>query len=340
MTNSNYSKPKTTKRKAKNLVLARTGLFYGLKYVKVKEEKISSNRGLTSTPNFLFYDNNTKVMIDFSDYYNTVPKEELTTFWNLLTAGMTFAVSDGDLLDSNSKTNYDVSGVYSFTNIEDSIIFASVVTTENISPNINLYKKEDFSNLPNFIFNTIIEPEKLEPITSIVNSLGKNTKNSFNFLGLKTGDYIQLQGKQNKFEVADYSLDSEGKEIIKVYGEFAEEDRTNTKTFIGLYVEKKNEDVFDVDITDEVVGSCEIIDNGIIVSCTSNNTNGQCLLRKSPTTSVDFNAGNVCIAEQQTINTTTDTLTNIVNQQNEMLAKLTAQVQSIPLTSFTNQPFR
>jgi|LauGreDrversion4_2_1035121.scaffolds.fasta_scaffold01695_29 hypothetical protein len=340
MTNSNYSKSKTTKKKAKNLVLARTGLFYGLKYVKVKEEKISSNRGLTSTPNFLFYDNNTKVMIDFSDYYNTDSKEELSSFWNLLTTGMTFAVSDGDLIDSNSKTNYDVTGVYSFSNIEDSIIFANVVSTENISSNINLYKKQDFSNLPNFIFNTIIEPEKKEPITSIVNFLGKNTKNSFNFLGLKVGDYIQLQGKQNKFEVADYFLDSEGKEILKVYGEFAEEDRTTTKTFIGLYVEKKNEDTVDVDITDETLGSCEIIDNGIIISCTSNNTNGQCLLRKTPTTNVDFNAGIICIEEQQVITTTTDTLTTIVNQQTELISKLSAQVQSIPLTSFTNQPFR
>ena len=66
MANSNYSRSRSTKQKqGKNLVLARSGLLYGLKYIKVKIEKVSSNRGITSTPNFLFYSNNTKVMIDF-----------------------------------------------------------------------------------------------------------------------------------------------------------------------------------------------------------------------------------------------------------------------------------
>lgn len=339
MANSNYSKSKLAKKNAKNLVLARTGLFYGLKYIKVKEEKISSNRGITSTPNFLFYENNTKVMIDFSDNKNTTKKEELDLFWNLLVDGMTFGIYDAELINSNNKIKYDLSGVYTFKNLEDMVVFAEVNSVEKITTDLNLYSKTDFSNLPNFIFTNIIEPEKKETLTTIVNSLGKNTKNSFNYIGAKVGDFIQLQGKQNKFEVADYSIDSEGKEIIKVYGDITEEDRTNTKTFIGLFVEKKNENIIDVDITDQATGACYERENGVIISCVSNNTNSQCLLRKTSNNEVEFALGFECEVEQDAIETQTDYLRNIVTQQNEIIQKL----KSYSITVANNQqnlPFR
>lgn len=339
MANSNYSKSKQAKKSAKNLVLARTGLFYGLNYIKVKEEKISSNRGITSTPNFLFYDNNTKVMIDFSDHKNTTTKEELDLFWNLLVEGMTFGIYDAELVNSNNKIKYDLSGTYTFTSIEDMVIFANVNSIEKITPDLNLYSKDDFVNLPNFIFTNIIEPEKKETITSIVNSLGKNTKNSFNYLGLKIGDYVQLQGKQNKFEVADYSLDSEGKEIIKIYGDITEEDRTTIKTFIGLFVEKKNEDTIDVDVTDTTVGVCYERENGVVVSCTSNNTNTQCLLRKSTTKEVEFISGIECTVEEQIVQTQTDYLKQLISQQTDLITKLNVNSKTIPM-NFQNLPFR
>lgn len=339
MANSNYSKSKQAKKSAKNLVLARTGLFYGLNYIKVKEEKISSNRGITSTPNFLFYDNNTKVMIDFSDHKNTTTKEELDLFWNLLVEGMTFGIYDAELVNSNNKIKYDLSGTYTFSSIEDMVIFANVNSIEKITPDLNLYSKDDFVNLPNFIFTNIIEPEKKETITAIVNSLGKNTKNSFNYLGLKIGDYVQLQGKQNKFEVADYSLDSEGKEIIKIYGDITEEDRTTTKTFIGLFVEKKNEDTIDVDVTDTTVGVCYERENGVVVSCTSNNTNTQCLLRKSTTKEVEFISGIECTVEEQTVQTQTDYLKQLISQQTDLITKLNVNSKTIPM-NFQNLPFR
>jgi hypothetical protein len=315
-------------------------LLYGLNYVKEKEEKISANRGIVSTPNFLFYNNNTKVIIDFSDASNTTSKEELQNFWNLLVEGMTFSINDAEIVNSNAKPKNDLSGIYQFTNFEDSLIFADVVSIENISENLNLYNKTDFVALPNFIFNNIIEPVKTTPITNIVNNLGKNSKNSFSYLGIKVGDYIQIQAKQNKFEVIDYSIDSEGKEVVKVFGDITEENRTTSKTFIGLYIHKINESVIDVDITDEVIGSCQTIENGVVVSCTSNNTNSQCQLRQQGTNSVLFTANEECSVAEQEEFTNTDVLTQIVEQQNRLLAQLQLNVRTQPQLNISSLPFR
>jgi len=90
---SRSNKPKT----GKNLVLARSRLFYGLEYYQVKEEKNSINRGITSTPNFLFYAANTKVIIDFSDFKNVISKQEIESFWKLVHDGMTFGIENGGL---------------------------------------------------------------------------------------------------------------------------------------------------------------------------------------------------------------------------------------------------
>ena len=49
-----------------------------IKMNQVKEEKNSINRGITSTPNLLFYAANTKVIIDFSDFKNV-----FTSVWIL-----------------------------------------------------------------------------------------------------------------------------------------------------------------------------------------------------------------------------------------------------------------
>jgi hypothetical protein len=341
MANSNYSRSRSTKQKqGKNLVLARSGLLYGLTYVKVKEEKISSNRGITSTPNFLFYDNNTKVMIDFSDYNNTTSADELYSFWNLIIDGMAFTITDGELINPANKQQYDVSGTYTFTSIENLVVFADVVSVESISTGIHLYNKNDFSNLPTFTLATIIEPEKTTPLTSIVNNLGKNTKNSFNFLGIKVGDYVQLQSKQSKFEIVDYSLDSEGKEVITVFGEIAEEDRISTKTFIGLYVEKKNENTVSVDITDEKIGACEVLENNIVISCTSNNTASQCELRSTTSLTARFTESKACTTAIEEEQTSTDLLSTIIDQQNTLISKMDSRVQTISTANFQNMPFR
>lgn len=264
-----------------NLVLARSSIFYGLKYTKVEIDTNSINRGVVSNPNFLFYDNNTKVVIDFSDKNNR-NQSEIFNFWNLTENGVTFSVSNAEIYNDNTKQSNDLNGVYTFKNFENFLIFADVVSVNNPSPNKNLYQKTDFVSTINFKHAEPKPKQPLEDETLIVNYFGVNTKNSFKYLGAQPDDYIQLQSKSAKYKILNITVDSEGKELIKVAGSIADEDRIDTKTFVGIHVRKNNTQVIPKDLTDTVVGSCTYSGpNGIIVACLDNNTEYQCKLRQT-----------------------------------------------------------
>lgn len=311
---ANYFKSRSNKQKSgKNLVLARAGLFYGLQYFPVKEEKNSLNRGITSTPNFLFYSNNTKVIIDFSDFKNTVSKQEIESFWKLIQNGMSFTVGNGQLYNATTDTTYDVSGTYVFRKIENLAIHADVTTVNSLSTKINLYSKFEFNNTPSFTFPTIINPTSKEKKTKIYNSLGSNSKNSLTFFGANIGDFIQLQNFDMRYQILDLQIDSEGKEIITIDGLLPEEDRLSTKTYVSLYVEKQNTKEIKINPSDEVIGSCSVIENGLISKCFNNQTEQQCSCRASDNEQVSFVIGGVCTSTESVTRevTSTDLLTNI-----------------------------
>lgn len=263
-----------------NLFLARSSIFYGLKYVQVEEDKNSINRGVISTPNFIFYNNNTKVLIDFSDKSNA-NQQEIVDFWSLTQDGITFTVSNAQIYLDNTKQSYDLSGIYTFRGIENKIIFADVNSVNNLSNTISLYTKNSFSSTLNFKHSSIISTQRQEEETLIVNNFGTLSKNSFSYLGAYPDDYIQLQSKPSKYKIKQIKVDSEGKEIVTVYGRIAEENRINAKTFVGLHIRKNNSLSIPSDLTESAVGSCTYSDeNGIIVACLDNNTEYQCKLRQ------------------------------------------------------------
>ena len=314
---ANYFKSRSNKPKSgKNLVLARAGLFYGLQYFPVKEEKNSLNRGITSTPNFLFYSNNTKVIIDFSDFKNTISSKEIETFWSLIHNGMSFIVTNGTLFNAASDTVYDLSGTYVFRKIENLAIHADVTTVSSLSTKINLYSKLEFNTTPDFTFPTIINPTTKEKKTKIYNLFGANSKNSLTFFGASIGDYIQLQNFNMRYQILDFEIDSEGKEIITIDGILPEEDRLTTKTYISLYVEKQNIKDQSMNPSDEIVGSCSVLENGLITKCFNNQTKEQCECRARDNEKIVFNVGEMCTSSETTQSrepTSTDLLTNIAS---------------------------
>ena len=188
----NYRYGRSSKEN-KNLSLVRTGAFYGLQYIVDTEETISLNHGLVSTPNFRFYENNTKVMIDFSDHKNNTLESDILKFWKLAGQGATFAVDSGDVHDSITDDTYVLSGSYYFNNIDKSIVFADVISTGTLSDVKSLYLKKDFITTPSFILSAVQAAPTTEHTTKIVNTLGIGSKNSFSYLGIVIGDYIKLQ---------------------------------------------------------------------------------------------------------------------------------------------------
>lgn len=314
---ANYLRSRSNKPKSgKNLVLARSGLFYGLEYIQVKEEKNSINRGITSTPNFLFYNNNTKVIIDFSDFRNVVSKEEVESFWKLIHSGMSFTITNGDLFNQATAKSHDLTGTYVFRKIENLTIHADVTSVASVSTDISLYSKNEFETTPTFEFAAIITPPVLQKKTKIYNKLGTHSKNSFSFFGISVGDYIQIQNYSIRYPILELQIDSEGKEVITVEGLIVNEDRVSTKTFIALYIEQKNLKDIEVDLTDETVGSCSVISNGLNVECFNNQTQTQCMCRANDDEDVSFTINGTCIdptTRSQATLTSTDLLTDIAN---------------------------
>lgn len=312
---ANYIKPRTNKPKTgKNLILARAGFFYGLKYYQIKEEKNSINRGITSTPNFLFYSNNTKVIIDFSDFKNVVSKSEIENFWKLVTAGMSFTVTNGKLYNISTNSTYDVSGTYVFQKIENLAVHANVTSVNSITTKINLYSKDEFENTPNFELINILNYQTKQKITKIYNFFGPNSKNSFTFFGVKSGDYVQLQNFDMRYKILKIEIDSEGKEIITIDGVLPDEDRLSTKTFVSIYIEKVNLKDIEIDLTDESVGSCSVVSNGLNINCFPNQTKSQCSCRASDTEDFIFSNGTSCPSVEPSTTrelTSIDLLTNI-----------------------------
>lgn len=263
-----------------SLFLARSSIFYGLEYAEVDENKNSINRGVVSTPNFIFYDNNTKVLIDFSDKSNS-NQQQIEDFWKLTKDGITFTISNAQIYVDNTKESYDLSGTYTFRGIENKIIFADVNSVVNLSNIINLYTKNSFSSILNFKHASIFSTQKQQEETLIINHFGILSKNSFTYLGAYPEDYIQLQSKPNKYKIKEIKVDSEGKEIVTVYGRIPSEDRIDAKTFVGVHVRKNNSLAIESNLTESSVGSCTYSDeNGIIIACLDNNTEYQCKLRQ------------------------------------------------------------
>lgn len=323
----NYRYGRSSKEN-KNLSLVRTGAFYGLQYIVDTEETISLNHGLVSTPNFRFYENNTKVMIDFSDHKNNTLESDILKFWKLAGQGATFAVDSGDVHDSITDDTYVLSGSYYFNNIDKSIVFADVISTGTLSDVKSLYLKKDFITTPSFILSAVQAAPTTEHTTKIVNTLGIGSKNSFSYLGIVIGDYIKLQKSNETYEILNYVVDEEGKEIITISGKLEVEDRESSTTYIGVMI--SNETSIVADLTDVIIGSCSIQDNYITVQCYNNQTNSQCLCRSSGTQTTSFAAKSTCItAATKAANKIEPDVTSLA----AMIEKLNTTVTTIVRTS-------
>ena len=261
----------------KDFVAVRSDAFYGLKFEKKILETSSYKRGIVASPNFVFYDNYTKVMVDFSDYKNTISDDEIKEFFSLNLSGTTFSVEQGDWLNTQlTDRKISLSGTYTISEFKNRILFANVVDIDNYTTNVTRYDKNYFIDTPNFILLVNSTQADLL-VTKITNILGQNSKNSFKYLGANIGDYISTSLSSKKFEIIDFYVDEEGKELIEINGELTQQDLSTSLTNITLHV--KNKSNIDINnFNNTTLGNCTIV-NGVNSFCLDNQTELQCNLR-------------------------------------------------------------
>jgi hypothetical protein len=316
---------------AKTLVGIRGGAFYGLQYEKVKTEPSSYKRGIVVCPNFYFYDNFTKVIVDFSDYKNEVEQQIIDEYFTLSLSGLTFTVSQGDWSNEQiTSKKISMDGTYTFDAYKNRILFANVSVLTYYDSAVQRYDKNYFVNTPNFILG-VSSTQSEESQTNIINILGGNSKNSFSYLGIQIGDYIALSNQKTKYLVNNIKIDEEGKEIVTVLGSIPTEDRRTKITDVVLYVD--NLDSTNIkNYSETKIGKCTVSRDGIIL-CIDNQTEQQCQLRKNSklnqTSSFIENAYCTQLTDVSRDLSPTEKLTIIAEQNNRLLS----QIQSQPIST-------
>jgi len=329
---SSYSKTvKRTTVQETELVPVRSNIFYGLETKKVDEKKKSSERNIAIVPNILFYDSYTKAMIDFSDYKNNKEKSNIKDFFDLITPGFNFTITNGTWKNvSVDKLTFDLSGTYKLVKIVDSIVFVEIVSLNKVTETITRYDKESFLELPIFELPTVISKTKKEIKSYLINSLGKTTKSSFSYMGIYAGDYLQIQNNDKKFKIISIEEDTEGKEVITVEGEVGVSSNIGTPILVTLFQENYNK-IDTNKFNNEVLGTTTVsIDFSSF--CLDNTTELQAKLRENTLkkTTTAFTANVFCspvvsITSQQFFNRVREVANtqSVIAQSTESTAQFT-----------------
>lgn len=310
----------TTQNNKEKLVFVREGVLYGLVIEKSKDDSASINRGIVSTPSIVYYANNTKCLIDYSTQTNKDLDVKLEEYFSQIQNGTGLTLYNGTYTDSNSNVLADVSGDYIFRSYYNGIVEADVVSVESLDVKINRYDKNRFDQIPYLLASTMTQGPEIK--TLIKNKLGKNTRNSFNYLGVRVGDYIKLTDISSQLKVLEMSVDSDGNEYITVDKDIDVQDFTNIKTKVDIFYPVVDSYTNPPDVAETAVGACIEYYNGVIIACTDNHTLSQCRFRSSAINSITTEI------TPNTFCATPETDTSIQRNSTDNLIQLTSTLAS------------
>lgn len=318
----NISANKSLVKKEK-LVLVREGFLYGLSIEKYKSETSSLNRGITSTPNFVFYSSNTKVLIDFTNQTNGQIDSNISTFFNQIDSGTTITIYNGLYNDPNLNVTSNLSGTYVFRSFYNGIVEADVTSVTSLSSKVNRYDKTRFEQIPYIVPTTF---KVTDAKTIIKNRFGKNSKNSFDYLGIKVGDYVKITDMTFSAKVIEKSVDSDGNEYLAIDQDFTTIDLTNRKTTVLVYIPVVDGYTQEPSTTETDIGACIEYANGIVVNCTNNNTISQCRMRANATNGIttEITVGTFCSTPETDTAIQTDTTNNLIQITSNLVNAVTS----------------
>lgn len=265
---------------AEKLVLVRTGVLYGLSFETVKQEKVTYNSGITSIPTFIFVNNNTECFLDFSNQTNKDAEKKVNSFFSKISPLTTFFIHNAFYTDPSVEEKADLSGEYVFTEFFNGIVRANVTSVVSLNTDVKRYDKKYFEEIPLLMANSLVGTE-VKDVTVIRNIFGSNTKNSFNYLGVKVGDFISLSEATSKYEVIEILTDPNGVETLKVKGKISASEYVDVKILVKVYIRYVGQYTIEPDLTETSVGACLETVNGVIISCTDNHTLSQCRFRSN-----------------------------------------------------------
>ena len=258
--------------------LARSDIFFFIRYISYESELYNNSATLTSKPNVIIYTENSvnKVILDYSIDSDT-DKIYLKSFFAALNQTSGITLSGGSYLEEAKALEANLSSSLTFSEFKNNYVFAKVNSTTNKSTSADIYYGKYFIDTPQITSGiTLGQNTSTKRYAIVIPRVGDR---SFANLGFIVGDYIEVvnpnsQNNSIHFEIANIlSLNNE--EIIELKKEVISENLTGSPSIVNLYIRSNNTPTnLIINTTDTVVDTCLVMNKSL-----SNNTKYQCDLR-------------------------------------------------------------
>jgi hypothetical protein len=299
-----------TQRDTRSFYLAANDMFFGLVFASTQDYNYKINRTLISKPSILLYDNQTKVIIDYSNSRNTNDLSFVSSFFNSLQSGATFSIANATYIEDTSTIKANLSGVYTFKSFDQgTIVRANIVSTTTVNTKKDSYYPKFFTDTPQ-IAKASGSVSSVQQRKNIIKNTLSNGTYSFKRLGIQIGDYIDFSGTENnqwkKVKVLDIFNDTDGYEVMEVDTKITDENLIGEPVLINLYLEGESEN--NVDPNDKTYGTCLLKINDTTTSCIPCQNSFLCDKRKTQLKALSsvYTKNSTC--EDSNIQTISDTL--------------------------------
>ena len=199
--------------------LARSDVFYFLKFIDYDKELFKSASNLTAKPTAVFYteDAQDKVILDYS-LANDTDKTYLASFFVNMTQTDTFNFTNGSYLDK-AELEANIGCTLTYTAFKDNKIFANVNAVTDKNTALDVYFGDYFIGTPQ-----LSKAGGLGSSSATVNyalvSVNPNTNKPLSSLGITYSDIIEVvntnaDNNQIKFEITDVTKLNET-EVVKL----------------------------------------------------------------------------------------------------------------------------
>jgi len=252
-----------TQKDTRSFYLVANDVFYGLIFSSTQNFNFKKNRNLLTIPSFLFYDNQDKVIIDYSNSKNEDDLSYIKSFFNSLTPGITFTVEDALYVDDKSQINANLSGIFTFSSFEQGkIIKAEIVSSSRLPDTNDSYLSKFFTQVPQLFKSSSTLSSKQQKQNIVKNSLSGGIY-SFNRMGIQIGDYIEFGGTEfnddKKIKIIDMFIDADGFENLLVDEEIINENLIGQPILLNLFYAGDRES--NPNLNDKTYGVCVSLSN-------------------------------------------------------------------------------
>lgn len=224
--------------------LARSDVFYYLKFIDYDKELFKSASNLTAKPTAVFYteDAQDKVILDYS-LANDTDKTYLASFFVNMTQTDTFNFTNGSYLDK-AELEANIGCTLTYTAFKDNKIFANVNAVTDKNTALDVYFGDYFIGTPQ-----LSKAGGLGSSSATVNyalvSVNPNTNKPLSSLGITYSDIIEVvntnaDNNQIKFQITDLTKLNET-EVVKLKPVYSTdvpvlESLVGSTSLVNLYV--------------------------------------------------------------------------------------------------------